>query len=339
MIPSRSLLPVSFTSNALNLLHRVQQGASRVELVYTSHDQWPYPPIRRQSQAETQPALRISILDSSFNPPTLAHLALANAPLPRYATSPASTFVDPNDDYDAKMLLLSVRNADKSLKPGDATHVQRLEMMYLLSRYMSNPSGSGPGSHGADSDSGNPNVAIAIIDEPTFVGKSSSLLHFLQTRLSSLRSPPYTTADTPPILSPTNAYPPCQLTFLLGMDTLARLISPRYYQSEDAMTCALRTFFSPEAEGCRVVCARRTSSDIDAEAQREVERKILTAAREFVETERVTMIDIGETVQAFSSSEVRAKIGAGDDTWKRLVTPTLADYVVEKQLYQVLTPT
>ncbi|SJL09787.1 uncharacterized protein ARMOST_13168 [Armillaria ostoyae] len=78
---------------------------------------------------------KVLILDSSFNPPTLAHLALARC----------------GNDYDARILMLSTTNADKKLAPGDATLAQRQSMMALL------------GFH------------IAVIDEPTFVGKARRL--------------------------------------------------------------------------------------------------------------------------------------------------------------------
>lgn len=65
------------------------------------------------------------MLDSSFNPPTRAHIAMLKAPMPSSFGARA---------YDAKLLLLSVRNVDKSLKDGDATYLQRLEMLELLAK-------------------------------------------------------------------------------------------------------------------------------------------------------------------------------------------------------------
>ena len=59
------------------------------------------------------------ILDSSFNPPTKAHLALAMSSLPQPQKS-------------AVLLLLALQNADKAPKP--ATFDQRLEMMDILAR-------------------------------------------------------------------------------------------------------------------------------------------------------------------------------------------------------------
>ena len=102
------------------------------------------------------------MLDSSFNPPTRAHLALAQSKPPsRLKPTVTGTsgvpapFIDirrfrgtetaidrdegkvnkngdSDEDYDARLLLLSIRNADKILKTSDASYSQRLEMMYLL---------------------------------------------------------------------------------------------------------------------------------------------------------------------------------------------------------------
>ena len=86
------------------LLQRVQRGLSTLELVHTSHLRWPLPTTPGPHLA---PTLHISVLDSSFNPPTNAHAALARAPLDALGEQP-----------DATLLLLSVTNADKAPKPG-----------------------------------------------------------------------------------------------------------------------------------------------------------------------------------------------------------------------------
>ncbi len=75
------------------------------------------------------------ILDSSFNPPTLAHRALLLS-LPTRAT---------------KLLLLSTTNADKPHAP--ASYAQRSQMMLILARAV-------------------PNSAVALIDRPTFAEKA-----------------------------------------------------------------------------------------------------------------------------------------------------------------------
>lgn len=159
-------------------IEQVQQQVVSAALVYTTHERWPLSPARLLPRSP----LRISVLDSSFNPPTLAHLALANAPNP---SSPPS-------GYDAKLLLLSVRNADKLLQEGDATLSQRLEMMSLLTARIHHNSHSSP-----------PNVAVGIVNEPTFVAKSSALRRFLDVRLAELAPNPSHSMSA-------------ELTFLMG---------------------------------------------------------------------------------------------------------------------------
>lgn len=126
------------------VIDKVTSGSSRFEIVYSTDPAWPL-----SSATETTVGpLHISVLDSSFNPPTLAHAALASLD---------------NASSSARLLLLSIRNSDKTLKPGDASPAQRLEMMALLADELS---GEGP-------------VAVGAIDEPTFVGKSTVVLEHL----------------------------------------------------------------------------------------------------------------------------------------------------------------
>ena len=282
------------------LLHRVQHGLSRLELIYSSHDAWPLPrhsPVHRP--------VTVLVLDSSFNPPTLAHLALANTrPPPEKHTKP---------DYDAKLLLLSVRNADKSIKPQDASYLQRLEMMSLLTQDVL-PKGDAS------------NVAVAIIDEPTFVGKSACLQSFFKARFLALAAaqPSLTTYDT-------------QLTFCLGLDTLERLVQPRYYPSQSHMLQSLHKFLSPGPDGddSYIVCARRVPSKSPPH-QTSDSSLTLAPAQEYVASGRITLIDIDEDLRSYSSSEIRdvlARLGVDSPGWKKLVTARVADYIVSEKLY------
>ncbi|TCD61127.1 hypothetical protein EIP91_009007 [Steccherinum ochraceum] len=303
-------------------LHRLRQSQG-VEYVYTSHDRWPLP---RYHKHPTGSRLNISVLDSSFNPPTLAHLALAKTPFPEcFRSTPPKE----SDVFQAKLLLLSVRNADKSLKQSDATHAQRLEMMLLLAQDLSShgavSSGDSQGVHTSEHDS---NIAVAIIDEPTFVGKSKALLSSLQTRISQLSGSVHAEAeDTAPSVK-------AALTFIVGMDTLDRIFTPRFYGSAEAMATSLQTFFSTEATGdnSRVICARRLGLKEDPAM---VEKRTLDAARTFVEARRIALADIDEAIATYSSSEVRDRINNGHDDapWTALVTERIAEYVNKNKLY------
>ncbi|KAI0685961.1 hypothetical protein BC835DRAFT_1381343 [Cytidiella melzeri] len=279
-------------------LRRVKQGVSPIELVYTPHDMWPYLP----GKSPTSP-LRISVLDSSFNPPTRAHLALAS--LPPFPDSPAS----PNQYFDARLLLLSVRNADKSLKPTDATYAQRLEMMIRLAREVVPPS------HEDHTDS---NVAVAIIDEPTFVGKARVLDVFLRQRMISLSSPP-SISSTP------------ELTFLVGMDTLERILATRYYLSPSEMRADLMQLMATS----RLICARRVMAGEPGEAQAK-EREVISLAGDYLDLQRLVIVDLDGDVESYSSSEVRRRIGEGSEQlWMKMVTSDIAEYIVAHGLYNV----
>lgn len=123
-----------------SLVETIQTGRLPIAFPYTPHPHWPLSP--QSPSLSSRPHLRIAILDSSFNPPTIAHAALLRArPL------------DEHTDFDAHLLLLSVRNADKALKPGDATHAQRAEMMARFA-------------------AGVPNCGVGLLDAPMWVDKA-----------------------------------------------------------------------------------------------------------------------------------------------------------------------
>ncbi|KAI0925559.1 hypothetical protein AcW1_007974 [Taiwanofungus camphoratus] len=311
-------------------IERVHAGVAAVELVYTSHDKWPLP-VNGISEAK----LRISVLDSSFNPPTLAHLALVNAPLTNATGEDStSTRLTQSDDYEAKLLLLSVRNADKKMTPGDATYVQRLEMMILLADDIVHPSYVGEKIPRDPDRVGtvHSNVAVAIIDEPTFVGKSKKLLMFLRHRLSSVFADSGSSKTAAETNVPTQGLKP-QLTFLAGMDTLERLFEPRYYQSGVAMLDSLRNFFSSKGDDARVVCARRVTRGA-LPKEDEAERKLMYTIQEFLQTRRITVVDINENERTISSTQIRELVRAGDITWTSMVTSSVAEFITKHGLYR-----
>ena len=315
---------------AIRALHRLQHGLSHppIELVYTPHERWPLPHPSLAPPLPRRP-LTVSILDSSFNPPTLAHLALAKSLRPSYF-QPHDSVQDDAVDYDARLLLLSVRNADKSLKSSDASYLQRLEMMALLANRVAGDLSN------AQSDDGRvvaaneaANVAIGIIDEPTFVGKSSSLLTFLRNRFLSFSS-----------TDPLATIHDIQLTFIVGYDTLERLTLPRYYPSESQMLLSLRKFLSPPPGGddSRLVCARRSSlpsgSPVTKDTRPQDAR--LQPMQEFIVSGRVAFIDIEEEVRTSSSTAVRDAIsrsGFQSKGWRRHVTTEIATYLERDKLY------
>lgn len=267
-------------------LSRLKAGSTRVEFIHKPHARWPYPqglqlnphsspgpgPGSITTTVSDSSLLPVAILDSSFNPPTLAHRALASLPV---ASSPR----------DARLLLLSVRNADKAPRPGDASPVQRVEMMVRLAHEV--------------------NAAVGLVDAPAFVHKAEILHAAL----------------------PAGA----QLTFVQGIDTLERFFAPRYYGdgSITAMHAALRRFFAPDGDNSRIICTRRVVELADPQG----ELAIFEAAREWVDAKRINMVDIDNELQTFSSSEVRAKVRAKDNSWRQMVPEGIARYIEEHDLY------
>ena len=271
-------------------LSRLKAGSTKVEFIHKPHIRWPHPAPQPNPHSSPDPrpspgpgsitttvslpdsGLSVTVFDSSFNPPTLAHRSLALLPVASSRT-------------DARLLLLSVRNADKVPRPGDASPVQRVEMMVRLAHEVY--------------------AAVGLVDAPAFVHKAEILRAAL----------------------PAGA----QLTFVQGLDTLERFLAPRYYRdgSTTAMHAALRHFFAPDGDNSRIICTRRVVGHADPQG----ESAILEAAREWVEANRIDIVDIDTGVQAFSSSEVRAKVDAKDSSWRQMVPNGIAEYIEEHNLY------
>ncbi|KLO07627.1 Nucleotidylyl transferase [Schizopora paradoxa] len=328
---------------AAELVRRVQSRTSPVEIIYRSHELWPLPPPPKCAAPNARRLpLRISVLDSSFNPPTLAHLALIRSLPPRESNV---------EDYDARLLLLSVRNADKALKPGDASYEQRLEMMVRLAHELQS---TGSGSASDPNPPNAANVAVAIIDEPTFIRKSSVLRSFLlehhHTLLRDRGEKEY------PVASSTNSQTQeIQLTFLMGFDTLERFLAPRYYVpsdpatfsggNEDAehfMLAALKTFFAapPTGNGSRVICAYRSISSpagpqigtVTTDREIAGDNRTILLAKRFETNQFISFIHLPEGVGALSSSEVRSRISK-ELNWKHIVIHEIALFIEKQSLY------
>ncbi|WFD26258.1 nicotinamide-nucleotide adenylyltransferase [Malassezia nana] len=180
----------------------------RFRMVYASQNTWPVLP------ASSERA-HIAVLDASFNPPTRAHAGLAHL----HPSSPARQF-------DAHLLLFSVRNADKGRgRPGDATPLQRLQMMLLLAQHL---------------EQSHMQVAVALVDEPLVFAKSTLLHKHLSTTA------------------------PLRLHWLMGSDTLVRVFQPKYYASETALAQACDRFFDQEQS--RMICAERSPTSVQGTA-------------------------------------------------------------------------
>ena len=152
------------------------------------------PPSWPHSDSENSSSLpHIAVLDSSFNPPHLAHEAIASSSFPTHPPS-TPTVPDTTNPYTTRLLLFSLRNVDKTLKATDASLLQRFEMMTFLAERVERNTGQG--------------VGIGLLNEPTFAGKAEIVQEWLK-REKGINN--------------------VQMSFLIGTDTLIRCFVPRYY--------------------------------------------------------------------------------------------------------------
>ncbi|KAI5845413.1 cytidylyltransferase family protein [Tricharina praecox] len=226
----------------------------------------------------------VHVLDSSFNPPTLAHLSLALSSLSSLSAHPHPTPTNPSNTR--LLLLLATQNVDKPTSP--APFEDRLAMMALLSR---SPAISVP-------------VDIALTKHARFLDKARDL------------------AD---------AYPGAEQVYLIGYDTLIRLLDGKYYPTGMG---ELAKFFKRN----QVVCTMREGA-WGEQGQREFlesvkrgEREKEGCRREWAQ--RITLVEGREEGRGVSSTKVREAVKSGDvNALERLLTKEVAEYVRERGLY------
>ncbi|WRT69472.1 uncharacterized protein IL334_006458 [Kwoniella shivajii] len=306
-------------SSLQETIHRISSTPGSFALV-SSTPSWPISPCISKKEpngsktSSSLPPIHISILDSSFNPPTTAHQSIAFSTFPsHYPTSSSSSSTSSSSSsngpstsppsYTARLLLFSARNVEKTLKSSDATPSQRVEMMSILSNTRSNS---------------NPDeaVAVGLVNEPTFVGKASIIREYLSSLNLHLQERRI------------------DLTFLVGTDTLVRFFDPRFYP-ENKMEEKIKEFFSPypEGSGAYLVSARRGADDTD----RALEDEILNRdkVRQWVSQGKVRLLGTGhEGREEISSTKVRQAIVTRHwEQVERMTGKDIAKYIREKGLY------
>ncbi|BGO97149.1 hypothetical protein NBRC10513v2_001069 [Rhodotorula toruloides] len=288
-MPPRPRLPTSSSTPISSLL---PTSPSPYTLVWASHGRWPLPPDAEASQSPSAARpLRISVLDSSFNPPTAAHQALAS---------------HGSDGFEAHLLALSVGNPDKGTIEQEVTAV-RLGMMRQLGMDLQRRSG-GKG--------GLSNVAVVLLQAPTFVRKSEILRKELD-RLAQAQAE----SDEASV----------RLTFLVGWDTLIRIFAPRYYQPPGPDLGSSMSAFL-DRDDSSLACARRGDVGHDEEDAFLASDEV----KEWVKRGTVEMFDIEERFRTISSTEVRraVKEERWDDVRRAVPVEGIIDVIRREGLYQ-----
>ncbi|WWC73493.1 uncharacterized protein I206_107463 [Kwoniella pini CBS 10737] len=295
-------------SHIQDTINRISSTPGSFELI-SSPTNWPIS--HNTAQKGSISNIHIAILDSSFNPPTIAHQAIAFSSFP--STSNTNTIQDDIDitsssysssnepiPYTCRLLLFSARNVEKQLRSKDTTVLQRLEMMSILSN-----------SKFKDNNNNNDNIAIGLINEPTFVGKSSIIRNYLKNSLKEI--------------SNLNL----NLSFLVGTDTLIRFFDPKFYP-KNQMEIKLNEYFE---SGSYLISAKRGSD----ETNRAIEEEVLNrdGIKQWVNKGNLRLLGTGnEGWEEISSTKVReAVLKQNWDEVDKLVGKEMRDYIRKEGLY------
>jgi nicotinamide-nucleotide adenylyltransferase len=247
--------------------------------------------------------LDVAVLDASFNPPTIAHLALAKAAL--NLADPQQMIDNDSTRSSLMILLLSVANADKIIDPAkDATYPQRCAMITALANNLSSSLPT------------RPNIAAMIINEPIFFKKAQIITDFIRSASSS--------------------QPRVSLTWLMGFDTLQRVFHPKYYNHDrDQMLRSLTQFIGPNSEpNSRIVCAARNTADPTSDSDPgQDDPDLPDGAQQFLEQKRIIMLDLGKSAMGVSSSRVRQRVREHNMEWMQDVVPGVQEIILSDRLY------
>ncbi|KAL9027427.1 MAG: hypothetical protein Q9196_004046 [Gyalolechia fulgens] len=243
----------------------------------------------------------LHVLDSSFNPPTLAHLRIALSALRSNATEPQRL-----------LLLLATQNADKAPKP--ATFEQRLVMMALFAQDIVSEYDASGRTGAAEDTLG---VDVGITKKPYFHDKTIAIEE------SRCYTDPKT-AEQP------------QQVHLLGFDSMIRLLDTKYYPPQHTLAPVNALF-----EKHRIRVTRRTEDDDKWgskeqqdqywEALARGDREIEGGRKEWAE--RIEMVE-GEG-DPVSSTRVRESAGKGEwENVEKLVSHSVRRWIESEGLYR-----
>lgn len=271
---------------------------SSVHLIYTSQPTWPFTSNNRQA------ALDIAVLDSSFNPPSKAHLALLTSkPL----------LAQHKSHYDGHLLLFSTQNADKGTgKPGDASLEQRATMMTLMAKLM-------------EREGHTSNVAVGLVDKPLIFDKSTLTCDLLRSQTDN------------------NDMNGSRLHWVVGIDTLYRVFQLKYYPSPETFHAQCKHFFEEERTTfvCARRDPSSYASQSATEAKEEQDRLLQSDnVKPWLDAGCIAMLDLDPDQAALSSTKIRAHLTNADATdddkkqaLRHLVPPVLVDYLVSAKVY------
>ncbi|KAF2204217.1 Nucleotidylyl transferase [Delitschia confertaspora ATCC 74209] len=297
--------------------------------------------IRTINPTKTPPKT-LYILDSSFNPPSVAHLALAKSAV----RSPGARDEKPR----RLVLLFSTHNADKA--PSPASFEQRLAMMELFAEDLH--ISLRPGNSSSTQSSSTETMASPPTNRPNpdLSHPSTDEAEDISIDIALTTAPYYTDKSlairkaTPPPYPPTATH-----IHLLGFDTITRFLNPKYYTEAKPPLSALSRFFDKEVAGgenrLRVTARPYDESDpasrefgTESEQKRFVERLGEGEDREMENKgwrrEWAQSIEVVDAEEGVGVSSTRIRKAAKGQEWHdvgRLCTSGVAGWIRERGLY------
>mmetsp|Transcript_2269 Transcript_2269/g.2212 ORF Transcript_2269/g.2212 Transcript_2269/m.2212 type:complete len:268 (+) Transcript_2269:614-1417(+) len=208
-------------------------------------------------------------------------------------------YKDSLSDNKMVLLLLSVNNADK-LTPQPASFHHRIEMMFKLADHIH--------------ESLKVDVKVGLTNHAKFVDKSNAICSYMnnykQFSMSNIR-----------------------LSFLVGFDTLIRILNPKYYVPNSLAT-ALDGFF----ETSDLFCLTRSDDSISLEKQFEYLDSIASGNIDGVPKHWSSNIFLSHNesleLSKISSSSIRSNVSHHNEEWFNKVTPDIKNYIVNEDIYK-----
>ncbi|KAI5864063.1 Nucleotidylyl transferase [Durotheca rogersii] len=358
----RPPLPANLVSLFAQALQRYQASNTAFRVLCSVTSSSVPPTTEEQLLAPQSPRVlprTLLILDSSFNPPTLAHQRMALTALEDEDAANRRDNDGPKPDAETQtkrgsrvLLLLATNNADKAPKP--AAFPQRLAMMYIFARdllarragshspHPKQKQGGEIGGGGAE-DAGDA-VDIGVTTEPYFHAKSGAVA---ASDFYGGAAPTETETETEKKgggRGGEEGERDMTQVYLTGFDTLIRILDPKYYgHSAAAMAAVLDPLFAR----ARLRVANRTDAGWGSAAEQAAYLERLRrgggggAAGEAAAADtarwarRIEMVEgRGEGDAVVSSTKVRDAVHARDwHALRALVSEDVAAWIRAQGLY------
>ncbi|CAI6338323.1 unnamed protein product [Periconia digitata] len=293
-----------FSSTLRSLLPELESAL----LSFTASTSSKFRIARTVNPTSTKPKT-LYILDSSFNPPSKAHLSLITSAI-RAAKAEDKPF--------RVLLLFSTHNADKA--PSPASFQQRIALMTALGEDLSK-AWNKTNSNAAGKEETPISIDVGLTTEPYYTDKSMAIAE---------SEPPFYES------SPKHIH-------LVGYDTLIRFCNPKYYPNHSPPLSALTPFFDA-GHGLRVTARPYDESDESSkeygtiEEQREYVMALRRGDRESegFKSEWGRNVELVEDVEGVGISSTRVRKAAKSQEWEivsQLCTESVSAWVRDQALY------